>query len=336
MEFWIWAVGPYLALITSVLVPLRLFVHYWRRTDSITLSLAGSEADDRPEGWLSLRAHVRRGRAASIVSGTAAGLSTMGVWLPNRTSDNWDSFLVPIAVVSVCTVVLVATPTKLHRTQPGLVHPIDLTPRSVWSFGRPWWFGFWALGAALLITTVILAGLASSADAEGRFAVLSVAVGNAAASTTFLGWYFGIPILIALSVLTAITLVAIWAIARPAMAWSIDGRAIDVWIRRLRTRTVLSLSGGAVVLTLAWSLLCIGSGAAMRLEIPGGNLGSIAVGTPLAALVVPLNIAGLILQGLGLALLVLPLFTRAPRTAARQERGSSGGATDVPVAASSV
>lgn len=335
MDSWLWTVGPYLALFTSVLVPLGILVHYWRRADSLPLPADAEIGHGYPRPR-AVQRYVQIGRVASVVAFAAAGLSTLRVWVPNRTSDSWDSFLMPLAVVSVGIVVLFVTPTGARRKLFGLVKAIDLTPRSVWSFGRASWFGSWTLGAALLTATVCLAGLASSTDSEGRFAVLSVAVGNAASSSTFLGWYYGVPILIGLAVLTAVTFIAIWVIARPTLAWTVDGRAVDVWLRRLRTRTVLSLSGGAVVLTLAWSLLCIGSGAAMRLEIPGGNLGSIAVGTPVAALVVPFNIAGLVLQGLGLALLVLPLFTKTPRTTARRERGSSSGETGVPAAASLV
>lgn len=334
MDFLLWRVIPYFSLITSVLVPFGILLHYWRRQDSFDVFPSGAERIGPPQEVLGVRRQIRRGRLASGIAFVATILSILGVWLPNRTSDNWDSFLVPIIIASMCVGVILAPPTASQRVVADPGHQIDLTPRSVWSFGRTWWFVSWIVAAVLLVATVLLAGLASNRDDQGRYAVLSVKLGNASASSTFPGWYFGVPILIGLSVLVAVTLIAMWATARPSLAGSVDQRRADVWLRRLRTRTVLSLGGGALILTLAWSLLCIGGGASVTLEIPAGDLGSIALGTPLAALVVPLNIAGSLLQGMGLALLLLPFFTKYPHTAAKTPPESPRAVADASVPAS--
>jgi hypothetical protein len=334
LDFLLFNVISYFALTTSILVPFGILLHYWRRSDSYELSVPRLESDGTALRLLAVRRQIRRGRLASGIAFVLTILSIAGLWLPNRTSDNWDSFLVPMMTVTVCIGSLLVAPAAARLRvsyDSDAAHRIDLTPRSVWSFGRRLWFASWLAVAAALATTVVLGGLASSRDDQGRYAVLFVGVGNASGTSTFLGWYYGVPILIALVALTVVTLTALWVIARPPLATSTVPRSADLWIRRLRTRTILSLSGGALIVTLSWSLLCIGAGASMVLQFPASDLGDVTVGTPLAALAVPLNVAGLLLQGLGVALLLLPLFTRLPHPAERQRSNSPAKQSNIPV-----
>jgi hypothetical protein len=333
LGFLLWNVISSLSLITSILVPFGIFVHYWRHPDSFVHFPVGLEQNGPGQALLTVRRQIRRGRIASAVAFVVTILSLVGVGLPNQASDNWDSFLLPMMIATACIAVFLATPLTVRRIvgEPG--HRIDMTPRSVWSFGRGWWFASWIVVAVFLVTTVVLAGLASSRDDRGRFAALSVEAGNVSGSTGFLGWYFGIPILIGVAALTTVTFIAIWVASRPPLAVSAE-RKVDVLDRRLRTRTILSLGGGALTLTLGWSLLSIGGGASMSLQLPAGELGTISIGTPLAALVVPLNILGLLLQGVGFALLLLPLFTRYPCIAANESPHSPSAMADISVSAS--
>ncbi|TFB91399.1 hypothetical protein [Cryobacterium sp. HLT2-28] len=334
MDFLLFNVIPYFALTTSIMVPFGLLLHYWRRSDSYELCVPRLESDGTALRLLPIRRLTRRGRLASGIAFVVTILSIAGLWFPNRTSDTWVSFLVPMMTVMVCIGSLLVTPAAARHRVPDLsdpAHRIDLAPRSVWSYGRGWWFASWILVAAALVTTVVLGGLASSRDDQGRYAVLFVRVGNASDASTFLGWYYGVPILITLVALTAVALTALWVIARPPLAATTESRSADLWLRRLRTRTILSLSGGALILTLSWSLLCIGTGASLVLQFPSNDLGPVTVGTPLAALAVPLNVAGLLLQGLGVALLLLPLFTRFPRPAERQGPDSPAEQSNIPV-----
>ncbi|MBC7443261.1 MAG: hypothetical protein H7311_12230 [Ramlibacter sp.] len=331
MDFLLFSVIPYLTLTTSILVPFGILLHYWRRSDSFELRVPRSESDGSVLRLLAFRRQIRRGRLAGGIALVVTILSIAGLWLPNRSSDNWASFLVPMMTVTVCIGSLLATPVTARRRVSNPAHRIDLAPRSVWSFGRRWWFASWIAVAAALVTTVILGGLASSRNDQGRYAVLFVRVGNASGASTFLGWYYGVPILITLVALTVVTLTALWVIARPPLAANTEPRIADLWLRRLRTRTVLALSGGAVILTLSSSLLCIGAGASLVLQFPTSDLGPVTVGTPLAALAVPLNVAGLLLEGPGVALLLLPLFTRRPHPAERQGSDSPAEQSNIPV-----
>ena len=198
---------------------------------------------------------------------------------------------------------------------------VDLSARSLWSFGQRWWFILWGVLVALLVTTVLLAGLASSTDLEGRFAALVVQIGTASGSSTFLGWYFGVPILVGVAALVLATGLALWANARPSLAVAAVDRASDVWMRRYRTRTILTLGGGALALVLGSSLILIGAGGTISVQVAGGNqLGTITAGTAIATLTMPFRLLGMLFKGVGLALVLLPLFTRRPRPAAASPR----------------
>lgn len=72
---------------------------------------------------------------------------------------------------------------------------------------------------------------------------------------------------------------------------------------------MISLSCGAVILTLAYVVFDIGS--AGQLGVVGSD--GISAVNPLAVLADPLHVAGQLLKGLGHALLLLPVLTTSPQ-----------------------
>lgn len=101
-------------------------------------------------------------------------------------------------------------------------------------------------------------------------------------------------------------------------------------------RTILAFSSGALLVTLAMVLSSLGGAAQLMVSFPAGDAGLVSVGTPIAALGVPLTVASFVVRGLGIALVLLPLFSRraptaharpvgAPRSGTGAENGSRAG-----------
>lgn len=303
-----------LSFVTSVIVPLGVFWHYWRRSNVLTSPTAAPGLTSSSPWARTLRRQVWLARAASaVVFGIVASM-LLDVGPLKRDYDGWISYIVPIALAVVCIGAIACMPDAAPRGKSGDVGQLDLTTRSLWAFGRRFMFASWIAVAVTLCATLLLAGLASTPDDDGNFTRLTIKVGaTAAASASFPGWYFGAPVFLGVALLAAITGLALSAGARPPFAADLAERSVDVWLRLFRTRTVLTLGGGALTLTLAWVLMSIGSAASATISLPAGDLGTITVGSSLAAVAVVLKIIGLILQGVGVALLLLPLLTRQPR-----------------------
>lgn len=211
---------------------------------------------------------------------------------------------------------MVHTAWDSDRPGPRPLLAVDLTPRTLWSFGSRWWFAGWVALAGLLVATVVLAGLASSADESGRHVMISMPMGSGTAGTLFFGWSFGMPVLAALTLLTAIVLIALARVARPALPSDPIARDQDRAARRSKTATILVLSAGAVAFTLgaAWIFIARASGLAASFSGPDGI--PIEFGTSFAALGTPLTVLGVMLMGCGAALVVFPLCRprRDPRS----------------------
>ncbi|HYI32036.1 MAG TPA: hypothetical protein VEX88_01080 [Glaciibacter sp.] len=253
-----------------------------------------------------VQARVRR--LASVVA--FAGVPAY--WLSRRystfESPNVWQYAIPILIASIAVALyaVVGSP----RLNPRPLLAVDLTPRTLWSFGPGWWFAGWAALTGLLVTTVVLAGLSSSTDDSGRHSVIAMQMGSGQASTLFFGWFFGLPVLAALILLTASALIALWRIARPAVPSDPSLRDHDRAVRRIQTRTVLSLASGAVAFTLGATWTFIARASAMAASISGPDGIQIHLGTSFAALGTPLTVLGLLLMGCGVALLLLPLLQR--------------------------
>ena len=305
-----------LALVASVMVPLGILLRAGDTATRLAPPLPGPALD--AAAWSSITAgEVRRSRiAGALATGCVVFLLALH-WLPLNITD-WYlwSFLVPVVTTNLWLAALFLRPRATPVLPAGATRPLDLSPRTIWSFGQRWWFVGWLAVIVLLVGTVITAGLISSPDENGNRTVLTISVGSVSASSSFLGWFYGVPLLLGVTGLIVLTVLALRATAQPPLAAAPDARALDVLLRRVRTRSILALSAGAafVTLGLAWKLL--GLAARMRAGGLTDTLGQVDVGTTFAAFATPFWAAGYLAEGLGIALLLSTLFARTPRFAA--------------------
>lgn len=165
-----------------------------------------------------------------------------------------------------------------------------------------------AVGGILLIAVTLICGVVSVPDERGAFVLVDF--GDAGVSS-FYGWTFGIPVLIALAALGLVTVVALRRIAAPAF------RAPETVAEERRQRgvvadAVLVIAGGAVMLSLGSVLYFVGS----------VGLGSAGVGIPgvgdfvwtpgYSAIAPALRWAGWALLSAGSAVLLVLALGRVP------------------------
>jgi hypothetical protein len=184
-----------------------------------------------------------------------------------------------------------------------------LVRRTPFSFGQGWWFsGATIIVGAILIVTVA-AGMASQQDEQGFWRILVVDTGIGGGSTSIYGWYYSRPALALVAVLIAVTLGALWLIARPAVA--VD-QVNDVQLRGLRTRNILAVLSGSLLIHLGEILTSLAGSASFNGGVATGNGGWMVFGTPFAALEPALSLAGVAVTALGYALWVGVLLTAIP------------------------
>lgn len=335
VEFWLlhaWV--PYAAM---AMVPFGVLLHHWRAADAQPIIVA--ELGGRAQSWpVGARSQLGRGRIASLIAATAAVLSGPAAVVPSGPqSFEWYGYLLLLAIAILAIAVLLVRPAVAVAHAASGDKVTDLSTRSALTFGDRWWFVAWAIAFSALLGVVLTAGLLSSADDQGRYTAFTVRLNEeTAGGTTIAGWFFGVPILAAGVILLAVSLLALSLQARSAHE-SGSGRPLDIWLRRRAARTVLTLGAGAILITVSWVLVSIGAASSVRMSALTTELGTLDIGTSIAAFGMPLRIAGGLTQGFGFALLLLPLFTRlAPITVrehpeARNENGTNArGAVAVP------
>jgi hypothetical protein len=259
-------------------------------------------------------AHVDGRRAGSDALAwdrlaAAAVLGVVGWVLPLVLSFSmvgqfrWWPGVLPIAAGIVAVLVVghgVTAPVAPDRSM------LDLRRRGPLTFTK----GVEALATAIttivLTLTVLGAGLLSSEDDEGRYAFITIPVGDATASTEFFGWYYGLPVVVAAAVLVVVTLAGLHRIARTPRADA--DQAGDALRRRDRSSAVLRSATAALLLTLgsAWQLVAHAS--SLRTSIPRTEAGTIEFGTSFAALGPVLDFSSHCVVGLGLAFIVAQLL----------------------------
>jgi hypothetical protein len=166
------------------------------------------------------------------------------------------------------------------------------------------------------VITVIAAGLASSRDSEGRFSFITMGFGAGQVGTSFPGWFYGVPVLIAVCALILVTGLSLVWLVRPGLASSVIERELDVAFRRAQTRSVLQLSGGTMAFTLGTLWMFVASASQLTAKILAVNGELTEVVSPFAALHVPLTVTGLLLGGAGLGLILAPAWSPLFRRAA--------------------
>ncbi|MBH0053049.1 hypothetical protein I6E74_02555 [Salinibacterium sp. SWN139] len=214
---------------------------------------------------------------------------------------SWSLVLGAVAIA----VLTVPIHTRVARGQATLTH------RTPFSFGHRWWFGGTASIIGAIVTVTVLAGLASEPDPEGLWRSFTVEGANGSTfGTTIYGWYYSLPALALLAALIAVTLTALWIIARPPIS---AGHSSDVWMRQLRTRNVLAVASGALSLHLGMIFNSLASTATLRGGETVGSTGWASWGTPFEAMQPALTFLGLVAMSLGFALWFGILLSAIPR-----------------------
>lgn len=214
--------------------------------------------------------------AAAVIVLFAVENVVRGYFLPMPYDVAWWRFATPVfcAFIGICIALALVA---LRGTSPSEI-PVVPTARRTWTSFLPRVSLIGACIALLsLVTTTIVAGLASSADEEGRYVSLEIPVPNEPAIDPirqwFYGWAFGIPVLICVVAL----IVASWALlhahaARPfirpeTVAAERDARReVSIGAARIATAGLLLALAGA------WRLIAR-AGSGSQLTIIGQNEG---------------------------------------------------------------
>ncbi len=315
MSLELWFSYEFLPVATMVLVPFGLFLHYWRAADARAVPCRPDSggASELAEWPAAARAQLSRARVASAIASAAVLVNALRLSASIRFDVDGTGYLAPLLSVLLCTAVLLVRPAAMSRLAGGREHGAASTSgHSSATSGARWWWVAWAGSLSALVLVVVWAGLISTPDEHGRHLLHTIRIDNVAdgtwvsGSTTIAGWYFGVPVIVAALLLAALVLLGVRMQTRGPIAPD-SGR--DIHVRRIATRTLLTLSGGAFVVTLAWVLSSIGSAARLM-----AAAGQITVVSPLAPIAVPVSVLGMVLEGIGIALLLLPLFSRLPRS----------------------
>ncbi|MBM7846908.1 hypothetical protein [Arthrobacter roseus] len=117
----------------------------------------------------------------------------------------------------------------------------------------------------VIVIVTVLAGMASEPDDEGLWRSITVDFGTTTIGTGIYGWYYSVPALALLAVLLAATVLALWLIARPALG--VD-HANDVLTRRWRTRNIVAVASGALLLHLSAVFNSVAGSASFHATVP--------------------------------------------------------------------
>ena len=220
----------------------------------------------RPE-----RVVVRIG-AAVVIAVFVAENVVRGYLLNLADVVEWWEYATPVFTASLCLGVLLAL-IVLRGSAPPERPVLPVTRRTWTTFTtRVGLVGSSVTLAALLVTT-ILAGLASSAEADGRFIYLEVPVANQPIDPLrpwFYGWSYGVPVLICLAVLVLIA----WATLR--------ANAVRPFRRPKTVAAEQAARAGIAsgVLSIATAGMLLALAGAWRLIARAGSLGQLTIDGP--------------------------------------------------------
>ncbi|WP_010204144.1 hypothetical protein [Salinibacterium sp. PAMC 21357] len=219
--------------------------------------------------------------------------------------------------IGILAVALLAIPIGAHTPRGHA----SLTRRTPFSFGRRRWFAGITTIVGTIVTVSALAGAASEPDEEGLWRNYTVDAGSSISfGTRIYGWYYSVPALILLAALIAVIIVALWLIARPSLSTNHDD---DVRIRHLRTRNILAIASGALLIHLGSIFTSLSNTALLRGGADIGESGWGSWTTPFAAMQPALLYVGLAIAALGYALWFGVLLSAALTRRARADTDQS-------------
>lgn len=215
-----------------------------------------------------------------------------------RFLGNWYAdyrFISPL-LIGILGLVLLSFPVQ-ERGGRGAA---DLTPRSPVSFARPRWFIAPSVLLVLILLITIIAGAVSQPEeSSGRYMMYAVELGGErSAGTSIYGWFYSVPSLIVTGVLMAMTIVALFLVARPAL---VEDRALDTDVRTIRTRNIVAAGTGALLLHLSLIFSSLAGTASIRGSFATSE-GPVRFWTSFSALGPALITASMLCAAFGVAL----------------------------------
>lgn len=187
---------------------------------------------------------------------------------------SWWRYATPLLAAAIGLAVVLSLVLSRGTTPPE--QPVLPAARRTWtSFGPR--AGLIGAGVAvvLLLVTTLAAGLASSADERGRFIYLAIPIPNESIDPIrpwFYGWAYGVPVLICLVPLVAVT----WAVLRSnAMRPFLRPEAVDAEraARARIARASVYVATAGILLALAGAWRFIAAAATFSgLTIQDGNV----------------------------------------------------------------
>jgi len=214
-------------------------------------------------------------------------------------------------LVALVVIALPRTPSEGGGTAP-------LSRRTATTFvARPWLIILGVLAAAAG-GLAVAGGLASTRDAQGRWAVYEVDMGSAWLGTEIYGWYASVPGLILIAALLGLAAAATVRISRAP--WGVDPEG-DASGRRQRTTAILAVASGALLLHLGVVLHSLAATAMLRGSVSIGDA-FFRAGSSFSALAAPMRALGTTATVAGWALwgIVLLACLVGPRLDARRDR----------------
>ncbi|NUL48627.1 hypothetical protein F7P69_25980 [Cellulosimicrobium funkei] len=198
-------------------------------------------------------------------------------------------------LVGILGLVLLAFPAR-SRAGRGAA---ELSPRTPISFGRRWWFATPTVVVAFIVLTTVIAGTASSPEpTTGRYAVYFVDIGGQGSmGTSIYGWFYSVPCLILLALMLAAAYLDLFLISRPALD---HNHVKDTRVRTVRTRNVLAVTAGALLVHFGVILQSLAGTASMRGQFTAAG-GTVTSWTTFAALEPVFLGASFVLLALGVA-----------------------------------
>ncbi|MDD9207012.1 hypothetical protein PU560_11115 [Georgenia sp. 10Sc9-8] len=242
------------------------------------------------------------------------GTTLVGFPLRSPTALMMTSFTAPL-IAGLIAVVLLMVPV-VRRSGDGTA---ELHRRTLTSFGSRWWFLTLAGAVLLVVLATVWPGLASVPDDQGRYTMYWIDMGpGSSMGSTIYGWYFSRPSLALVVLLVVAGLVVVWLISRPPLA---PDREHDVAVRRWRTRNVLAMATGALLLHLARVVDSL-AGTASIYGQTQTDQGLFTTRTPFAALEGPLRVAADILEAGAWLLWFTVLLIAVTRSARTRDDGA--------------
>ncbi|WP_300267588.1 hypothetical protein [Microbacterium sp.] len=248
-------------------------------------------------GVISLAAGLLLVGAQAVVRLMGTGATTL---LPSAISrEFWDwygdhRFAVPL-LLGILGMVVLAFPIRA-RSGRGAA---EIKPRTPVSFSRRRWFITPALTLAFILVLTVIAGMASQPDSTtGEYTMYFVDLGGGRGmGTGIYGWFYSVPCLILTAVMIMVAMFDLFLIARPALNRNV---ARDESIRMIRTRNVLAVGTGALLMHLGVVFGSLAGTASVRSSFPTSE-GSVAFWTTFAALEPALAGASSVTAAVGIA-----------------------------------